>query len=38
VLENWQGVMVGDGRNIWFRNFGPDLEAKYEIITINNSD
>jgi hypothetical protein len=24
-------------RNIWVRSFGPDLEPKYEIITINDS-
>jgi hypothetical protein len=38
VFENWQGLMVGDGsRNIWVRSFGPDLEPKHEIITINDS-
>jgi hypothetical protein len=38
VFENWQGLMIGEGsRNIWVRNFGPDLEPKYEIVTINNS-
>ncbi len=37
VFENWQGLMVGEGsRNIWVRSFGPDLEPKYEIITIND--
>ena len=38
VFENWQGLMVGEGsRNIWVRSFSPDLEPKYEIITINDS-
>jgi hypothetical protein len=38
VFENWQGLMVGEGsRNIWVRSFGPDLEPKYEFITINDS-
>ncbi len=36
VFENWQGLMVGEGsRNIWVRIVGPDLEPKYEIITID---
>jgi hypothetical protein len=40
VLDNWQGVMVGEGgRNIWFNDFGTDdTHPKYEIITINDSD
>jgi hypothetical protein len=38
VFENWQGLMIGEGRrNIWVRVFGADLEPKYEIITINDS-
>jgi hypothetical protein len=38
VFENWQGLMIGEGsRNIWVRDFGADLETKYEIITINDS-
>ncbi len=38
VFENWQGLMIGEGsRNIWVRNFGADLEPKFEIVTINNS-
>jgi len=40
VLDNWQGVMVGEGgRNIWFNDFGTDdTQPKYEIIAINDSD
>jgi hypothetical protein len=41
-FKNYQGVMVGDGgRNIWFDDFGDEgagVPARFEIITINNSD
>jgi hypothetical protein len=41
-FKNYQGVMVGDGgRNIWLDDFGDEGEsgpARFEIITINNSD
>jgi hypothetical protein len=38
VFENWQGLMIVEGsRNVWVRDFGADLEPKYEIITINDS-
>jgi len=41
-FKNYQGVMVGDGgRNIWLDDFadeGADGHARFEIITINNSD
>src|SRR5215475_1953791 len=40
--KNYQGVMVGDGgRNIWLDDFGDEgagVPARFEIITINNSD
>jgi len=39
VFENWQGLMVGEGRfNIWLRNAGDGLDEHYEIITINDSE
>lgn len=39
VFENWQGLMVGEGRfNIWVRNAGDGLDEHYEIITINDSE
>jgi hypothetical protein len=39
VFENWQGLMVGEGRfNIWVRNAGGGLDEHYEIITINDSE
>ena len=41
-FKNYQGVMVGDGgRNIWLDDFGDEgagVPARFEIITINNSD
>ena len=41
-FKNYQGVMVGDGgRNIWLDDFGDEgagIPARFEIITINNSD
>ena len=41
-FRNYQGVMVGDGgRNIWLDDFadeGAGVPARFEIITINNSD
>lgn len=41
-FKNYQGVMVGDGgRNIWLDDFGDEgagISARFEIITINNSD
>ena len=41
-FKNYQGVMVGDGgRNIWVDDFGDEgagVPARFEIITINNSD
>jgi hypothetical protein len=41
-FKNYQGVMVGDGgRNIWLEDFGDEgagIPARFEIITINNSD
>ena len=41
-FKNYQGVMVGDGgRNIWLDYFGDEgagVPARFEIITINNSD
>jgi hypothetical protein len=41
-FKNHQGVMVGDGgRNIWLDDFGDEgagVPARFEIITINNSD
>ena len=41
-FKNYQGVMVGDGgRNIWLYDFGDEgagVPARFEIITINNSD
>jgi hypothetical protein len=35
LFENWQGTMIGGGR-IWIRDFGDDLRARYQIITIND--
>ena len=36
-LENWQGIMIGDGAsNIWAREVGKDEKARYLIVTINN--
>ena len=41
-FKNYQGVMVGDGgRNIWLDDFGDEgagIPARFDIITINNSD
>lgn len=41
-FKNYQGVMVGDGgRNIWLDDFsdeGAGVPARFEIITINDSD
>jgi hypothetical protein len=40
-LKNYQGLMVGEGSNIWFEQFGDPgagIASDYEIITINNSD
>jgi hypothetical protein len=41
-FKNYQGVMVGDGgRNIWLDDFGDEgagVPARFEIITINNSE
>ena len=41
-FKNYQGVIVGDGgRNIWPDDFGDEgvgVPARFEIITINNSD
>ncbi len=41
-FKNYQGVMVGDGgRNIWLDDFGDEgagVPARFEIVTINNSD
>jgi hypothetical protein len=41
-FKNYQGVMVGNGgRNIWLEDFGDEgagIPARFEIITINNSD
>jgi len=40
--KNYQGVIVGDGgRNLWLDDFGDEgagVPARFEIITINNSD
>ena len=37
-LENWQGVMIGDGgTNIWAREFGNSPKARYLIVTINDN-
>jgi hypothetical protein len=36
-LQNWQGIMVGDGgRNIWVRKIGAGTDMEYKIITIND--
>jgi hypothetical protein len=41
-FKGYQGVMVGDGgRNIWLDTFGDEgagAPARFEIVTINNSD
>ncbi|HSB59732.1 MAG TPA: hypothetical protein VLD66_09040 [Methyloceanibacter sp.] len=41
-FKNYQGVTVGDGgRNIWLDDFGDEgagVPARFEIITINDSD
>jgi hypothetical protein len=41
-FKNYQGVMVSDGgRHIWLEDFGDEgagIPARFEIITINNSD
>ena len=39
VFENWQGMMVGAGtHNMWLRESGEGEAARYEIVTINDSD
>jgi hypothetical protein len=39
VFENWQGLMIGDGaHNMWARDTAPGDAARYEIVTINDSD
>jgi hypothetical protein len=39
VFENWQGLMVGEGRfNIWVRNSGDGANERYEIVTINDAE
>jgi hypothetical protein len=36
-LDNWQGVMIGEGgTNIWAREVGEGPTARYLIVTINN--
>jgi hypothetical protein len=36
VLENWQGLMVGEGRyNVWVRDTADGAPARYRIIAIN---
>jgi hypothetical protein len=38
VFENWQGLMVGEGRyNIWVRDTADGELARYRIVTINGS-
>jgi hypothetical protein len=38
VFENWQGLMVGEGRyNIWVRDTADGEPARYRIVTINGS-
>ena len=38
VFENWQGLMVGEGRyNIWVRDTADGEPARYRIVAINGS-
>ncbi len=39
IFENWQGLMIGDGtHNMWVRDTASGDAARYEIVTINDSD
>lgn len=39
VFENWQGIMIGDGtHNMWARDTATGDAARYEIVTINDSN
>jgi hypothetical protein len=38
VFENWQGLMVGEGRyNVWVRDTGDGGASRYQIVAINGS-
>jgi hypothetical protein len=38
VFENWQGLMVGEGRyNVWVRDTGDGGASRYQIVAINSS-
>ena len=38
VFENWQGLMVGEGRyNVWLRDTADGEPARYRIVAINGS-
>jgi hypothetical protein len=38
VFENWQGLMVGEGRyNVWVRDTGNGGASRYQIVAINGS-
>jgi hypothetical protein len=38
VFENWQGLMVGEGRyNVWVRDTGNGGANRYQIVAINGS-
>jgi hypothetical protein len=38
VFENWQGLMVGEGRyNVWVRDMANGHAARYRIVAINGS-
>lgn len=39
VFENWQGLMIGTGtHNMWARDTATGDAARYEIVTINDSN
>jgi hypothetical protein len=38
VFENWQGLMVGEGRyNVWVRDTSDGGASRYQIVAINGS-
>jgi hypothetical protein len=38
VFENWQGLMVGEGRyNVWVRDTGAGGASRYQMVAINGS-